>query len=192
MVVLPDGGRSYISKLYDDEWMRKNGLMGSGAGRERVRAVLAGRHHGPELPPVVLARTTERVEQVIETLQRWGISQLPVTERDDDAIEGIVGSVDEKQLLERVFRDPTTVGRTVGEVMERPLPTIDLGRVARRCVRGAVQAVPRRSSRSGTGVRPAWSPSSTCWSTWRTWGVPAPMTPGSRAAGMTAWCSIDR
>jgi len=126
VVLLPDGGRSYLSKLYDDEWMRKNGLMGSGAGRERVRAVLAGRHHGPELPPVVLARTTERVAQVIETLQHWGISQMPVTERDDDAIEGIVGSVDEKQLLDRVFRDPATVDRTVGEVMGRPLPTIDL------------------------------------------------------------------
>jgi cystathionine beta-synthase len=88
--------------------------------------VLAGQHHGPELPPVVLARTTERVAQVIETLQHWGISQMPVTERDDDAIEGIVGSVDEKQLLDRVFRDPATVDRTVGEVMGRPLPTIDL------------------------------------------------------------------
>jgi len=126
VVVLADGGRSYLSKLYDDEWMRKNGLMGSGAGRERVRAVLAGRHHGAELPPVVLARTTERVEEVIETLQQWGISQLPVTERDDDAIEGIVGSVDEKSLLDRVFRDPAMVDRTVGEVMARPLPTIDL------------------------------------------------------------------
>ncbi len=126
VVVLPDGGRSYLSKLYDDEWMRKNGLLGSGAGRERVRAVLTGRHHGPELPPVVLARTTERVAQVIETLQQWGISQMPVTERDDDAIEGIVGSVDERQLLDRVFRDPGTVDRTVGEVMARPLPTIDL------------------------------------------------------------------
>ena len=126
VVVLPDGGRSYLSKLYDDEWMRKNGLVGSGAGRERVRAVLTDRHHGPELPPVVLARTTDLVANVIETLQRWGISQMPVTERDDDAIEGIVGSVDEKGLLERVFRDPTTVGRTVGEMMERPLPTIDI------------------------------------------------------------------
>lgn len=126
VVVLPDGGRSYLSKLYDDEWMRKNGLMGTGVGRERVRAALAGRHLGQEVPPVVLARTTDRVAQVIETLQRWGISQVPVTERDDDAIEGIVGSVDEKGLLDRVFRDPTTVDRTVGEVMARPLPTIDL------------------------------------------------------------------
>ncbi len=126
VVLLPDGGRSYLSKLYDDEWMRKNGLMGSGAGRERVHAVLADRHHGPERPPVVLARTTDRVATVIETLQHWAISQLPVTERDDDAIEGIVGSVDEKHLLDRVFRDPTTVDRTVGELMGRPLPTIDL------------------------------------------------------------------
>ena len=134
--------------------MRKNGLVGCGAGRERVRAVLADRHHGPELPPVVLARTTDLVAHVIETLQRWGISQMPVTERDDDAIEGIVGSVDEKSLLERVFRDPATVERTVGEVMERPLPTIDLDGVARRCVRGAVQRRRRRSSRSQDG-RPA-------------------------------------
>jgi len=126
VVLLPDGGRSYLSKLYDDEWMRKNGLMGSGVGRERVRAVLADRHHGPERPPVVLARTTDRVATVIETLQHWAISQLPVTERDDDAIEGIVGSVDEKSLLDRVFRDPATVDRTVGELMGRPLPTIDL------------------------------------------------------------------
>jgi cystathionine beta-synthase len=126
VVVMPDGGRSYISKLYDDEWMRKNGLMGSGAGRERIRSVLAGRHRGPELPPVVLARTTQRVAEAIDMLQQWGISQMPVTERDDDAIEGIVGSVDERQLLDRVFRDPSTVDRTVGEVMARPLPTIDL------------------------------------------------------------------
>ena len=102
------------------------------SGRQRARAgngcapCSTDRHHGPELPPVVLARTTDLVAHAIETLQRWGISQMPVTERDDDAIEGIVGSVDEKGLLERVFRDPTTVGRTVGELMERPLPTIDI------------------------------------------------------------------
>ena len=54
----------------------------------------------------MLARTTDRVAQAIETLQRYGISQMPVTERDDDAIEGIVGSVDEKGLLERAYPGP--------------------------------------------------------------------------------------
>ena len=74
---------------------------------------------------MVLARTTDTVAAVIDILQRYGISQLPVTERDDDAIEGIVGSIDERGLLERAYRDPSVVERTVGEVMLRPLPMIE-------------------------------------------------------------------
>jgi cystathionine beta-synthase len=124
VVLLPDSGRSYLSKVYNDEWMRANGLMGWESGRTRVGAVLVARHHGPAVPDVVLARTTDSVARVIETLQRYGISQLPVTEREDDAIEGIVGSIDERGLLERAYRDPSVVQRTVGEVMLRPLPLI--------------------------------------------------------------------
>ena len=124
VVLLPDSGRSYLSKVYNDEWMRANGLMGWETGRERVGSVLVARHHGPQVPSVVLARTTDTVAKVIETLQQYGISQLPVTERDDDSIEGIVGSIDERGLLERAYRDPSVVTRTVGEVMLRPLPQI--------------------------------------------------------------------
>jgi cystathionine beta-synthase len=125
VVLLPDSGRQYLSKVYNDEWMRANGLLGTHAGSDRVGSVLAARHHGPTLPPVILARTTDTVATVIDTLQRYGISQLPVTERDDDAIEGIVGSIDERGLLERAYRNPAVVERTVGEVMLRPLPQID-------------------------------------------------------------------
>jgi len=75
----------------------------------------------------VLARTTQRVGEAIAILQEYGISQLPVSEHPDgDAIEGVVGSITEKGLLERAFRDPTTVERTVGEVMDRPLPFVDV------------------------------------------------------------------
>jgi cystathionine beta-synthase len=73
----------------------------------------------------VVARTTERVEAAIEQLQEFGISQMPVSERaEGDELGGIVGSISEKSLLDRAYRDPAIVGRTVGEVMERPLPTI--------------------------------------------------------------------
>ena len=126
VVLMPDGGRSYLSKLYDDEWMRKSGLLGWESGSARVGAMLSAGHHGPEVPPVVLTRTTDTVAQAIETLERYGISQMPVSERDDDAIEGIVGSIGEKGLLERAYRDPSVVQRTVGEVMDRPLPLIDV------------------------------------------------------------------
>jgi cystathionine beta-synthase len=125
VVLLPDGGRNYLSKLYNDEWMRVNGLLGSPTARVRVTSVLRNGHRDEELPRVIVARTTDRVADVIEVLQRYGISQMPVSERDDDAIEGIVGSINERSLLERAYRDPGTVERTVGEVMERPLPTID-------------------------------------------------------------------
>jgi len=128
VVIFPDGGRNYLSKLYNDEWMRANGLLTTTGAVVRVDELLRARHHGPELPDVVLARTTDRVGAAIDMLQLYGISQLPVSERpDDDAIEGIVGSVSEKGLLDRTYRDPSVVERTIGEVMDPPLPTVDLG-----------------------------------------------------------------
>jgi cystathionine beta-synthase len=126
VVILPDGGRSYMSKLYNDEWMRANGLLATTGAVIRIEELLAGRHRDGERPPVVLARTTERVGDAIETLQEYGISQMPVSEdANGDAVVGIVGSINEKGLLDRAFRDPSVVERTVGEVMDPPLPLLD-------------------------------------------------------------------
>ena len=125
VVILADGGRSYLSKLYNDEWMRANGLMDRPGAVTRVAELLATRHHGPELPDLVVARTTQRVGEAISTLQDYGISQMPVSEAPDgDALEGIVGAISEKGLLDRAFRDPDAVERTVGEVMDPPLPMV--------------------------------------------------------------------
>ncbi len=127
VVILPDGGRNYLSKLYNDEWLRANGLLPTTGAVVRVGELLRAHHDRPELPDVVLARTTDHVGAAIDVLQLYGISQLPVSEQPEgDAIEGIVGSVSEKGLLDRAYRDPAVVGRTVGEVMDPPLPTIDL------------------------------------------------------------------
>jgi cystathionine beta-synthase len=127
VVIFPDGGRNYLSKLYNDEWMRANGLLTTTGAVIRIDEVLRARPHDTERPSVVLARTTDRVGAAIDLLQLYGISQLPVSERpEDDAIEGIVGSVSEKGLLDRAYRDPTVVERTIGEVMDPPLPTVDV------------------------------------------------------------------
>ena len=125
VVILPDGGRSYLSKLYNDEWMRVNGLLATTGAVIRVAELLADRH-AVDLPDVVLARTTQRVGEAIALLQEFGISQLPVSEeKDGDTVVGIVGSITEKGLLDRAFRDPSVVERTVGEVMDPPLPLVD-------------------------------------------------------------------
>jgi cystathionine beta-synthase len=140
VVILADGGRNYLSKLYNDEWMRANGLMGFEPGRARVETLLAERDG--RLPPVVVARTSDSVASAIDTLERYGISQMPVSERDDDEIEGIVGSISEQSLLERAYRDPRVVDRTVGEVMDRPLPTIDRSATVEEAFRLLTDEVP--------------------------------------------------
>jgi len=126
VVILPDTGRNYLSKLYSDEWLHKHGLLPPTGTVVRVAELLADRHPTPDRPPVVLARTTDRVGSAIETLERYGISQLPVSEDPEgDAVAALVGSITERGLLERAYRDPTVVERTVGEVMDPPLPLID-------------------------------------------------------------------
>jgi cystathionine beta-synthase len=130
VVLLPDSGRGYLSKVYNDEWMRVNGLMPTTGAVVRIADLLADRvsdgHHDVGRPPAVVARTTERVGEAIERLQEFGISQMPVSEdADGAAVAGLVGSISEKGLLDRAFRDPTIVERTVGEVMDPPLPLVD-------------------------------------------------------------------
>jgi cystathionine beta-synthase len=127
VVLLPDSGRNYLSKLYNDEWMRINGLLPTVGSSTRIDALVADRHeHAPERPSVIVARTTERVGDAINTLQTYGVSQLPVSERPEgDEVAGLVGSISEKGLLDRAYRDPSVVDRTVGELMDPPLPLVD-------------------------------------------------------------------
>ncbi len=131
VVLLPDGGRNYLSKLYNDEWMRVNGLLATTSGAAKIAELLTDRHHGASRPGLILARTTERVGVAIDRLQTYGISQMPVSEAaaDEaapDRIEAIVGSISERGLLDRAYRDPSVVERTVGEMMDPPLPMIEV------------------------------------------------------------------
>jgi cystathionine beta-synthase len=129
VVLLPDSGRNYLSKLYNDEWMRINGLLPTVGSSTRIDVLVADRRqHAPDRPSVIVARTTERVGDAISTLQAYGVSQLPVSERaDGDEVAGLVGSINEKGLLDRAYRDPSVVDRTVGELMDPPLPLVDAG-----------------------------------------------------------------
>jgi cystathionine beta-synthase len=125
VVILPDGGRNYLSKLYNDEWMRANGLLPTPGGVVTLRDILDDHHHGKQLPDIVVARTTESVGAAIARLQEFGISQMPVSEESEGAgLAGLVGSVSETGLLQRAYRDPWIVERTVGEVMDPPLPQV--------------------------------------------------------------------
>jgi cystathionine beta-synthase len=125
VVLLPDSGRNYLSKLYNDEWMRANGLLPTTGGVVTLRDILDDHHHGRQLPDVVVVRTTETVGAAIGRLQEFGISQMPVSEdREGASLASLVGSISETGLLARAYRDPGMVERTVGEVMDQPLPQV--------------------------------------------------------------------
>ena len=128
VVLFPDTGRNYLSKLYNDEWLREHGLLTRPGSIARVGDLLSDHHHGTPLPPLVVVHTTETVGAAITRLQEFGISQMPVSEAAVGAevcAESLVGSVSDRGLLDRAFRDASVIERTIGEVMDRPLPLVD-------------------------------------------------------------------
>jgi cystathionine beta-synthase len=126
VVVLPDTGRNYLSKFFNDEWMRQNGYIDR-IMPARIREVLhtaaaaAGHDHAPgDLPELVTVEIGTTVGEAIELMQRYGISQLPV--RQGASAEGIdiVGSLQERTLLDRIYRDPGVVSEPVAAAMDPP------------------------------------------------------------------------
>jgi len=117
VVLFPDTGRNYLSKFFNDEWMRQNGFMAR-LGAVRIREVLA--EHAQGMPPLVTVESGRTVGEAIDVMQRYGISQVPVT---DDG-HGVIGTLQERTLLDRVYRDPSVVTTAVSEAMDAPLSQV--------------------------------------------------------------------
>jgi len=123
VVLLPDSGKSYLSKLYNDEWMRQNGFLQRFAHLMRVGDVIREREGAT--PQIVVVSRSDTVRSAIDTMQRYGISQIPVVANGTAAsVSDIVGSVQERTMLDRVFREPALVDATVERVMEAPFPMV--------------------------------------------------------------------
>jgi cystathionine beta-synthase len=118
VVLLPDTGRNYLSKIYSDEWMAANGFLDRAGTGAKLGAVVGRKGGG--LPAIVHVHPDDSVRDAISTLAEYGVSQMPVVRR-----ESFDGSIRERGLLDRAYKDPTVLDRTVGEVMEDPLPTVD-------------------------------------------------------------------
>src|ERR1700687_4961353 len=124
VVLLPDTGRNYLSKIYNEEWMRENGFLEqfpTHSGGE----VVGQRATADKLPDFVGVHARDTVRAAIDAMQQYGISQLPVVETDGPGSDTrMVGSIQERTLLDRVYRDPTLVESAVGTAMDPPCPTI--------------------------------------------------------------------
>jgi len=127
LMTFPDGGRSYLSKFYDDNWMIQYGFMERRAPAPTVDEVIRFRRAEESgVPELVVVEAHEKVGSAIDLLQQYGISQLPVVRtRPADAFTDVVGSLQERSLLDRVFRNPDALNEDVAVAMQPPLAALD-------------------------------------------------------------------
>ena len=125
VVLLPDSGRNYLSKIYDDGWMTRYGfLRGDGPSAGDVLDTKDG-----SIPDLVVVTADERARDAFTRMRELGVSQLVVatTTQQPLAAKEVSGSLSELSLMDKAFRDPALLDRPVGELMEAAPPMLGVG-----------------------------------------------------------------
>jgi cystathionine beta-synthase len=139
VVLLPDTGRGYLSKQYNDDWMRENGFLSRFGAASRVHDVLA--YHARELPPVIGVSREATVAEAVDLLKKYRISQLPVLRANGAGdggkytppdVHAVIGSIQERTLLDRAFQSPGVMNEKVGEIMEPSFALVDVAEEVER------------------------------------------------------------
>jgi cystathionine beta-synthase len=138
-VILPDGGRSYLSKVYNDAWMRQYGFLDRDE-QLTVGDVLRRKTNEDEIPPLLTVATHSKVREAVALLHEHGVSQLPVVSAQDP--HSVVGSVSDRGLLRHAMDDPALLGADIVDVMEPPFPAV----AEHDGVREAVELADRREA----------------------------------------------
>jgi cystathionine beta-synthase len=125
VVLLPDGGRGYLSKIFNDRWMSSYGFLqvdGTATAGDVLRAKTG------DLPALVHTHPTETVRDAIEILREYHVSQMPVVKAEPPVMAGeVAGSVSERDLLDAVFTGRATLADPVEKHMASPLPLVGSG-----------------------------------------------------------------
>ncbi len=125
VVLLPDGGRGYLSKIFSDRWMSSYGFLRED-GATTVGEVL--RAKSGELPALVHTHPTETVRDAIEILHEYGVSLMPVVKAEPPVMAGeVTGAVSERDLLDAVFAGKAALADPVERHMGPPLPLVGSG-----------------------------------------------------------------
>ncbi|SLI67772.1 Probable cystathionine beta-synthase [Mycobacteroides abscessus subsp. bolletii] len=130
VVLLPDGGRGYLSKVFNDAWMSSYGFLRSrldgSVSEPTVGDVLRGKSGA--LPDLVHTHPSETVRDAIEILREYGVSQMPVVGAEPPVMAGeVAGSVSERELLSAVFEGRAQLADAVAQHMSPPLPLVGSG-----------------------------------------------------------------
>jgi cystathionine beta-synthase len=124
VVILPDGGRSYLSKIFNDAWMTHYGFL-ERASTQTVGDVLRFKQEHDDTLGLVTVATNDKVRDAVALMHEHGVSQLPVVSAHDAST--IVGSIGERGLLKRIIDDAALLGELIVDVMEAPFPAVAAG-----------------------------------------------------------------
>jgi cystathionine beta-synthase len=125
VVLLPDSGRGYLSKIFNDDWMADYGFL-STSDEATVGDVL--RRKGATMPELVHVHPEESVASAIQTLREYGVSQMPVVKEEPPVMAAeVVGSVSERDLLDALFTGRARSEEPLGKYMSGPLPMVGAG-----------------------------------------------------------------
>ncbi|MBP0934616.1 cystathionine beta-synthase [Streptomyces goshikiensis] len=129
VVLLPDSGRGYLSKIFSDEWMAGHGFLEEAGPAARIGAVLADKEGG--IPSLVHMHPEETVGEAIEVLREYGVSQMPIVKpgagHPDVMAAEVIGSVVEKELLAALFAQRASLTDPLEKHMSSPLPQVGSG-----------------------------------------------------------------
>jgi cystathionine beta-synthase len=125
VVLLPDGGRGYLAKIFNDDWMADYGFL-VGDGDVTVGDVLAGK--SADVPALVHVHPNETVREAINILREYAVSQMPVVRAEPPVTAGeVVGSVSEKELLDSLFAGTAQLADPLERHIQPPLPIVGAG-----------------------------------------------------------------
>jgi cystathionine beta-synthase len=127
LTMIPDSGRSYLSKFYDDNWMLEHGFVERRAPAPTVSELLRSKRiEETEVPALVTIEAHQKVGEAIDVMQRYSISQLPVVRNGDlSSLADVIGSLQDRDLLDRVFKNPDALHEDVAAAMQPPLAAVD-------------------------------------------------------------------
>jgi cystathionine beta-synthase len=126
VTLYPDTGRAYLSKFFDDNYLIELGFLDRGEPVPKVAEVLRFKSRDGEVPDLVTIESHQKVGQAIDLMQQYGISQLPVMRHDSSgSLADVVGSLQERGLLDLVFRNPDALNDEVAAAMQPPLAAVE-------------------------------------------------------------------
>jgi cystathionine beta-synthase len=132
VVLLPDGGRGYLGKVFDDAWLARYGFLGGPAERT-VGDILRGK--GGRIPDLVHTHPNETIAEAVAILREYAVSQMPVVRAEPPVMAAeVAGSVSERDLLERLYTGTAKLADRVEQHMSPPLPSVGSGEPAAAAV----------------------------------------------------------